>query len=324
MERPRRRHHAAETRLICRLASNAVILRAAVARRISLRRCCCRSSRSIFPRPGWSVMSYILSAENDLMPLMNLHLPSTGLDNYKSASQRARVATESWGTTNLYCPACISRHIHPAPHNTAAIDYLCRECQSPFQLKSQGRKLGRKIVDSAYSKMKQAIVEDRTPNLYVMHYDSLEWTVKTVILIPRFAFALSALECRKPLAPTARRAGWVGCNILLYRIPMDAQIQIVQDGQIRSTTDVRSDYNRIRPLQKLDMEMRGWTLDVLRTVRSLNTSQFSLAEVYAHSNSLAQLHPNNRHVRDKIRQQLQVLRDLGFVDFLGGGNYRMC
>jgi hypothetical protein len=27
-------------------------------------------------------------------------------------------------------------------------------------------------------------------------------------------------------------------------------------------------------------------------------------------------------VRDKIRQQLQVLRDLGFVEFLGGGRYR--
>jgi hypothetical protein len=28
-------------------------------------------------------------------------------------------------------------------------------------------------------------------------------------------------------------------------------------------------------------------------------------------------------VRDKIRQPLQVLRDLGFVEFLGGGRYRV-
>jgi len=28
-----------------------------------------------------------------------------------------------------------------------------------------------------------------------------------------------------------------------------------------------------------------------------------------------------RHVPDKIRQQLQVLRDLGFVEFLGRGRY---
>ncbi len=29
------------------------------------------------------------------------------------------------------------------------------------------------------------------------------------------------------------------------------------------------------------------------------------------------------HVRDKIRQQLQVLRHLGFVEFLGSGSYRL-
>jgi hypothetical protein len=40
----------------------------------------------------------------------------------------------------------------------------------------------------------------------------------------------------------------------------------------------------------------------------------------AHSiTQLEDLDPANRHVRDKIRQQLQVLRNLGFVEFLGGG-----
>jgi hypothetical protein len=28
---------------------------------------------------------------------------------------------------------------------------------------------------------------------------------------------------------------------------------------------------------------------------------------------LEKLHPDNRHIRDKIRQQLQVLRDMGFL-----------
>jgi len=42
----------------------------------------------------------------------------------------------------------------------------------------------------------------------------------------------------------------------------------------------------------------------------------------AYAAQLQELHPANRHVRDKIRQQLQVLRDLGFVEFLGGGRYR--
>jgi hypothetical protein len=39
--------------------------------------------------------------------------------------------------------------------------------------------------------------------------------------------------------------------------------------------------------------------------------------------SQSKLHPNNTHVRDKIRQQLQVLRDLNLLDFLGSGSYRL-
>jgi type II restriction enzyme len=38
---------------------------------------------------------------------------------------------------------------------------------------------------------------------------------------------------------------------------------------------------------------------------------------------IAKLHPANRHVRAKIRQQLQVLRDAGLLDFVGRGEYRM-
>jgi type II restriction enzyme len=29
------------------------------------------------------------------------------------------------------------------------------------------------------------------------------------------------------------------------------------------------------------------------------------------------------HIPDKIRQQLQVLRDLGLLEFLGAGSYRL-
>jgi hypothetical protein len=68
---------------------------------------------------------------------------------------------------------------------------------------------------------------------------------------------------------------------------------------------------------------RGWTLDVLNVVRSLGGEDFSLADVYARSPELARLHPRNLHVHDKIRQQLQRLRDLGLVEFVGRGEYRI-
>jgi type II restriction enzyme len=97
----------------------------------------------------------------------------------------------------------------------------------------------------------------------------------------------------------------------------------VSEGIPHTRQEVRSSYNRLRPLEKLQVEKCGWTLDVLQVVQSLGKLEFILADVYAHSDFLAKLHPKNAHVRDKIRQQLQVLRDLGLLQFLGGGSYRL-
>lgn len=254
---------------------------------------------------------------------VDLLLPTANLDRYRSASQRARIGTESWGASNFFCPVCDSPRLDVAPDGTATLDYSCPKCSSPFQLKSQSKPFGTRIVDAAYSQMKRAILADRTPNLYVMHYDLTAWVVRTVILVPHFAFALSAIERRPPLAPTARRAGWVGCNILLDKIPAHARIPVVSEGTPHTPSEVRASYNRLRPLEKLQAEKRGWTLDVLQVVQSLGKPEFTLADVYSHAVQLAKLHPNNAHVRNKIRQQLQVLRDLGLLTFLGSGSYRL-
>jgi type II restriction enzyme len=252
-----------------------------------------------------------------------LSLPAGGLDGYKSASQRARIATEAWAKTNLYCPACICSHIVPTCVNNPAIDYDCPNCRSPFQLKAQSHVFSRRIVDAAYSTMVRAIQENRTPNLFALHYEPSGWRVANLILIPHFAFPLSAIEKRAPLGPSARRAGWVGCNILLHAIPPDARIAIITNGRPVSPKEVRREYARVRPLAALDAKQRGWTLDVLNAVRSLHKAEFTLPEAYGLERSLAQLHPANRHVRDKIRQQLQVLRDLGLLEFVGRGRYRL-
>jgi len=73
----------------------------------------------------------------------------------------------------------------------------------------------------------------------------------------------------------------------------------------------------------LKVEKRGWTLDVLQVVQSLNKPEFSLQDVYQFEKDLSHLHPANRNIQPKIRQQLQVLRDMGLVTFLGSARYRL-
>jgi type II restriction enzyme len=241
---------------------------------------------------------------------------------YKNPAQQARVVTEAWGEENLYCPGCDSDHVTRSAPNREAIDYACPRCQELFQLKSRSTALGAKIVDAAYDSMQRAIVSGHTPNLFALHYDRTQWQVLNLLVVPRFAYSLSAIEKRKPLASTARRAHWVGCNILLGNIPPDARIPIVNSSVITDARVVRERYARLRPLESIKHEARGWTLDVLNVVRALNKNEFTLQDVYAFAAHLEKLHPGNRHVPDKIRQQLQVLRDLGFVEFLGRGRYR--
>ena len=254
---------------------------------------------------------------------MNLALPTEGLEKYKSGSQRARVSTEPWGAENLYCPACDSPKIDSLPTGTQAVDFSCPTCASRYQLKSSAHKFGNRVIDGAYAAMHRAITADQTPNMFFLHYKLPQLTVESVFLIPRFAFSLSCVEKRKPLSSTAVRARYVGCYFVLDRIPPDARIPIVQNARSVSSTQVRAAYNKIRSLETIKVDKRGWTLDVLNAVRSLGKTEFELPEIYALENSLKKLHPDNHHIQPKIRQQLQVLRDLGLLKFLGDGSYRL-
>ena len=180
------------------------------------------------------------------------------------------------------------------------------KCEQPFQLKSLRNWNPKKIVDAGYEAMLRAIRADRTPNLLVLQYSS-GWLVQNRVLITRMFFSESVVEKRKPLAPEARRAGWVGCNILLSEIAADGKITMISAGV---------------PAE-LPPSLRGWTLDVLRAIRRLGKSDFSLEELYGFESELKSLHPQNQNVRPKIRQQLQVLRDLCLISFLSPGNYRV-
>jgi hypothetical protein len=68
--------------------------------------------------------------------------------------------------------------------------------------------------------------------------------------------------------------------------------------------------------------LNGWKLAVFQCVDSIPTQVFTLADVNKFENHLRQKYPENNRVTAKIRQQLQYLRDLGLIEFLGSGNYK--
>ena len=255
---------------------------------------------------------------------MHLDLNTPILSAYKSFPQRARVITEGWAEKNLYCPACISNQITRLPNNTQAIDFSCPLCSATFQLKATRKKIQRKIVDAGYDAMIRSLLQDKFPHLFVMQYNSLLSSVENLLLIPKHLLSLSAIEKRKPLASTARRAGWVGCNIILDHIPPEGRINFVSSGAITDLDIVRAQFKSTLPLSKVPPIQRGWTLDVLTGLRSLSRSEFGLSEIYSSlEKTLSKLHPENHNIRPKIRQQLQILRDLNYLTFVQKGLYRI-
>jgi len=93
---------------------------------------------------------------------------------------------------------------------------------------------------------------------------------------------------------------------------------------IEPKSDVLDKWQRTLFLRKQqDLNAKGWLVHVMRCIERLGKSRFSLDEVYGFEVELRNAYPGNRHVRAKIRQKMQVLRDNGYLEFVGNGVYRL-
>lgn len=241
---------------------------------------------------------------------------------YKSQSQIARVLSEGWFTKNAYCLACDSDEVRQTKANTGATDFVCPKCGHRYELKAFPKRPRVRLVDGALDTMLSHIHSRHAPTLCLMERTP-SWHVQGLTAIHSSFLVPDVIEARPPLGPNARRAGWVGCNIRLDRIARDGEIDVVANGAAEPVAAVRRKFQRFLPLAKKSAEQRGWTLLTLGVVRRFGKNEFTLQEMYAREAEFVAAYPGNHHVRDKIRQQLQVLRDLGVVSFEGRGEYKI-
>lgn len=241
---------------------------------------------------------------------------------YKSAAQRTRVISEAWMAANGYCLACESDTLTRTAHNTRAKDFVCPSCEHAYELKSACGGFGARIVDGAHDSMMRAISQGVGSTLLLLEYNK-HWDILGLSAIHRALLMPTAIERRKPLSASARRAGWVGCNILLNQIPPEGRITLIQSQQPRPKELCRALFQRAGSLSSLSATQRSWTAAVLLRLHHLQKTHFTLKDVYAQEAVFSELFPDNRHIREKLRQQLQVLRDAGYVHFLGNGSYSL-
>ena len=254
---------------------------------------------------------------------------------YKNPSQIARNVTEKWASHNIYCPRC-GLPLQSYGNNTKVNDFYCNHYEQDFQVlpipsKDNFQLKSTKsfphnhfpsiITGASYQASLSSLEKGTFPSLILLHYDLGRKLVQDGLFIHRLSVTRSSIIKRVPLTRTARRADWVGANILLDKIPEILRIPVIQRTEIVPKKVVMDNWLSIEKILKGNLESRGWISEVMLLVERL-PEDFTLDDIYSFDSYLENLFPNNKHIRDKIRQQLQLLRDRGYIKFVGRGRYQ--
>lgn len=254
---------------------------------------------------------------------MKLTFDKNLIANYTSASQKIRVLSENWVLQEIYCPSC-GESVFEYQNNKPVADFYCKKCSEDFELKSKQGKFSKKVSAGAYSKMIERISSAEKPNFFFMSYILELLSVDDFFVVPKHFFVSEIIEKRKPLAENAKRAGWIGSNIFFLKIPKAGQIFYIEKGSIVDKKAVLEKWQKTVFLKKISKpDAKGWILDTMNCIDSLNKNKFTLQDMYAFEKDLSLIHPENKNIKPKIRQQLQFLRDKGYIEFVEAGKYRL-
>ncbi|OGF19176.1 hypothetical protein A3G56_01155 [Candidatus Falkowbacteria bacterium RIFCSPLOWO2_12_FULL_45_10] len=75
-------------------------------------------------------------------------------------------------------------------------------------------------------------------------------------------------------------------------------------------------------VESIRANLTSWKKDVFECLLLIKNDVFTAHDIYSFNEHLQKLYPNNKHINDKIRQQLQYLRDIGLIEFVKKGVYK--
>ncbi len=97
---------------------------------------------------------------------------------------------------------------------------------------------------------------------------------------------------------------------------------MITDQVMHNPQDVQKNWRKTQFLDTVHMgDSRKWLLATMRCIDRIGSKRFSLQDLYGFESELHSLFPENRHIREKLRQQLQILRDQGYLQFKSRGHY---
>ncbi|OYW76762.1 MAG: hypothetical protein B7Z37_07155 [Verrucomicrobia bacterium 12-59-8] len=120
---------------------------------------------------------------------------------------------------------------------------------------------------------------------------------------------------------------WASADLKSLRNAVDGVRRTLQAADLSNPFQKEDTFDFEVPIavwQEVYSVLPGWTQMTMRAVLSLKAAEFEINQVYRVGLLLASSqYPQNKSPKEKLRQQLQRLRDLGILEFLGGGRYRL-
>ena len=250
---------------------------------------------------------------------MDLRFNKDLIEGYHSPRQIIRRLSEDWLERNIYCPSCGRHSISAFGNNTKVGDFFCPDCDEQFELKSKsGLSNGKKVPDGAYESMIARIQAEDNPNFFFLAYRKADYSVQQLVLVPKHFITTKMIVPRHKALKG--RNNYLMCDMDISTLPESGKILLIDKARVVEPETVYHQWKKHLFLRQQQSKSKGWLLAMMKCIDKL-PEQFDLQQVYAFEQVLSVQFPEYKHITDKIRQQLQILRNQNVIEFLGGGKY---
>lgn len=239
---------------------------------------------------------------------------------HDKATHKIRMMSEAWLQENGYCPCCGNSPMQKFTNNQPVADLFCPNCYEQYELKSKNQKnIGNTVPDGSYRTMLERIQSDTNPNFFFLAYNKADYSIHQLMLAPKHFITPEMIIPRAQ--GIKNRPHYIMCSINLAPLPESGKIFLIDKSQIIQPEIVLKQWQSNLFLRYEKSKHKGWLLAVMKCIDKL-PENFALSQLYEFENQLAIQFPENNHIKDKIRQQLQILRDRNIIEFTGRGHYR--
>ena len=246
--------------------------------------------------------------------IMNIKFDITNKKRFTSKSRRFGYMAEQWIASNMYCPICGYHKLKQLSTNTKASDFICPKCKEFYELKSDNsKKVPKSLMGGNYDVYKAKFRSAIKPNILYLQHDKSQ--VINLFFIHKDLITIKNIKKRKK--PLKRNKDYYMCTISLLNISSNKMFSIIANSDVINKNRI---INKFKKKLIIKNESK-WIYCTINIINSIWRKYFHLKDFNCYIKKLQKIHPNNKHIPEKIRQTLQYIAKLGYIDSLGKGYY---